>query len=145
NLGTWRVEAAENEDWEDVAEYKDGSGRCFIYVGDIGDNKLERAEHAIYRIKEPRVAADTAGTTQKNPLSTEAAERLTFRYPGRNFNAETLLVQPGTGNIYVLTKKLDGPSDVFRINGEFGSTSTVTAEKVSGISVPAVPNGYLTG
>src|SRR3982751_2335002 len=35
NLGTFRVSNAQNDDWEDIAEYRDPSGTCFIYIGDI--------------------------------------------------------------------------------------------------------------
>src|SRR5437867_2159366 len=50
NLGTWRVPNAQNIDWEDITAYKDKSGKCYIYIGEIGDNKAKRNVHAVYRI-----------------------------------------------------------------------------------------------
>src|SRR5688572_12124996 len=38
-LGTWLVKNARNDDWEDIASYKDASGTCYLYIGDIGNNK----------------------------------------------------------------------------------------------------------
>src|SRR5438874_1913021 len=40
DLGKWHVAGAENIDWEDIAASKDASGKCFLYLGEIGDNKL---------------------------------------------------------------------------------------------------------
>ena len=39
NLGTWKIPNAANIDWEDIAAFKDKGGKCFLYIGEIGDNK----------------------------------------------------------------------------------------------------------
>jgi hypothetical protein len=145
NLGTWRVKNSENVDWEDIAEYKDASGKCFIYIGEIGDNKIQRPVHAVYRVAEPTVSGSSAGTKIKDALETEPAVQLKFSYPDHNQNAETLMVHPTTGDIYVLTKRVDGPSGVYKIKPAFGIDSVQTAEKLGELTVPNVPNGYLTG
>src|SRR6476620_3739275 len=44
DLGKWRVVDARNTDWEDIAASKDASGKCYLYLGEIGNNKLERSE-----------------------------------------------------------------------------------------------------
>src|SRR5882757_10862027 len=31
-IGTWRVPNAKNEDWEDIAAFKDKNGKCFLYL-----------------------------------------------------------------------------------------------------------------
>src|SRR5688500_17161244 len=53
HLGTWKVQNAENIDWEDIAVFKDTSGKCFLIIGDVGNNKEDRAELTIYRVPEP--------------------------------------------------------------------------------------------
>ena len=53
HLGTWRVDGAQNVDWESVATNKDPGGKCFLLLGDIGDNDETRGEVEIYRIPEP--------------------------------------------------------------------------------------------
>lgn len=143
SLGTWKVQGATNLDWEDIAEFKDTSGKCFIYIGEIGNNGGKRAEQAVYRVAEPVVSADAARSDTKSPLETDAADAIKFTYPEGPQNAETLMVQPLTGDIYVLTKRHDAPSSVYKIKPEFGST--VVAEKIAEVKVPAVPNGLLTG
>jgi hypothetical protein len=144
-LGTWRVEGAKNIDWEDIAGLKDSSGKCFIYIGEIGDNQTRHAEHVIYRIPEPRVTSDDAGTTKSHPSRTEPAEVLKFRYPDGNHDAETLLVQPNTGEIYVLSKRLSGPAGVYRLHPAFGAETVAVAEKVADVAMPAIPSGFITG
>jgi WD40 repeat protein len=145
SLGTWRVMNAKNVDWEDMAAYKAGDGTCYLYLGDIGNNKLERPELRIYRVKEPKLPNDGSVSNKKSPLLTEPADAVTFKYADTPHNAETLMVQPKTGDIYVLTKRLDGPSLVFKLTSQFGSEQTVVAAKIGEVSVPSVPNGLLTG
>ena len=139
-LGTYRVRGVKNDDWEDIAGYKDATGKCFVYIGDIGDNAAEKAEHKVYRIPEPPVG----GTDPKRTVETEAPLTVRFRYPDENQNAETLMVHPQTGDIYVATKRKSGPSRVYKIKPAFDA-DIQTAEKVGEISVPAIPNGLLTG
>lgn len=144
-LGTWKIPGAKNIDWEDIAGYKDSSGKCFIYVGDIGDNDAKRAEHTIYRIPEPRVTPDDAHSTRAHPSQAETAETMRFTYPDGKHDAETLLVTPKTADIYVISKQMSGPAGVYRIKGEFGKDRAVRADKVADLSVPSVPNGFVTG
>jgi hypothetical protein len=145
HLGTWRVTGAQNEDWEDIASYKDPSGSCYLYIGDIGNNEGKRPDPKVYRVKEPVVTPQGAGSSRKNPLITDQSDAVAFKYPDGWHNAETLMVQPKTDDIYVLTKRLDGPSLVFKIKPQFGQSAPVVAERVAELALPAVPNGLLTG
>lgn len=145
NLGTWRVQNSENIDWEDIAEFLDASGKCFIYIGEIGDNKIQRPVHAVYRVAEPVVTENSKGTDTKDALSTEPAAIMKFSYPDHNQNAETMMVNPESGDIYVLTKRLDGPSGIYKLKPTFGDETVRSADKIGELSVPSVPNGYLTG
>lgn len=144
-LGTWHVPGAKNIDWEDIAGYKDNTGKCFIYIGEIGDNQSRREEHAIYRIREPRITPDTAGSTRAQPIEAETADVIRFTYPDGKHDAETLLVNPNSADIYVITKRIDGPAGVYRLKSDFISEQIAKAEKIADLSVPAVPNGFLTG
>ena len=144
-LGTWTVPNAANFDWEDIALFKDNEGKCFIYIGEIGDNESVRDEHVIYRILEPKAGTENASATKQQPLATEPADAVRFIYPDSRHNAETLVVHPKTGDIYVITKRVSGPAGVYRIRPNFGNGAAAKAEKVSDLSVPAIPNGFLTG
>jgi hypothetical protein len=144
-LGTFVVPNAHNIDWEDIAGYKDASGKCFIYIGEIGDNAAKRSEHTIYRVKEPSVSANDAGTSRERPARTESAEVLNFSYPDGNHDAESLLVEPNSAQIYVITKRKSGPAGVYKLGDTFGAGSLTVAEKIADVSMPAIPNGYVTG
>ena len=144
SLGTWQVQGAQNVDWESISSSRDQSGKCFLTVADIGDNDGERTELDLYRIPEPTASGDTADSDAGSPLQTEPAQTMRFRYPSGAANAETLLVHPRTGDLYVVTKEESGPAGVFRIPPAFGSGSTVVGEQVADVAVPSDPEGRLT-
>lgn len=144
SLGSWRIPGVENTDWEDIAEYKDSKGKCFIYIGEIGDNKQKRSVHEIYRISEPTIESENS-TDKKTPLATSSAGIIRFSYPDGDHNAESLMVHPALGDIYIVTKRVNGPAGVYRIKPDFDSKGVLMAVKVAEIAVPSVPNGLLTG
>lgn len=144
NLGTWQIPGAQVVDWEAIATYKDSSGKCFLIIGDVGDNDAARGALTVYRVAEPVMSAEAAQSDSENPLQTESAQVMQFRYPDGNSNAETLLVRPQSGELYVVTKKETGPAGVYRIAPEFGTGSTVTGEKLADMSVAANPEGRFT-
>jgi hypothetical protein len=101
-LGTCHIEGAKARDWEDIAV---GPGpdpnRHYLYLGDIGDNQSKRPEVTVYRLPEPRVdAARPFGAMTVGP-----AEALRLVYPDRPRDAETLLVDPLTRDIYLIAKR----------------------------------------
>lgn len=145
SVGTWKLPNARNIDWEDIAAYKDMTGKCFLYIGEIGDNKTKRHDHAVYRVQEPVVTAGDAGSNRKAPLITANAEIIRFSYPDYDQDAETIMVHPKTGDIYVVTKRVSGPAGVYRIKPEFDRGGIQKVTYVAEIAVPAVPNGFLTG
>ena len=100
------VPGAEASDWEDIAI----RGRT-LYLGDIGDNARQRRTVDVYRVAEPDVPA--TGTTAP-------ATRLRLRYPDGAHDAETLLVDPRSGAIAIVTKELDGRSGVYVARGSQG-------------------------
>ncbi|MYQ99959.1 PD40 domain-containing protein [Streptomyces sp. SID6139] len=70
-----------------------------IYVGDIGDNFDGRWPYVwIYRLPEPKVLKD----------QTITATQYVVKYANGPRNAESLLVHPRTGRVYIIDKKEDG-------------------------------------
>ena len=145
HLGTWRVEGARSVDWESIATYKDGNGKCFVLIGDIGDNDENRRELQIYRIPEPTITTEGARSSAAAPLVTAAAEVLKYTYADGTNNAETLLVHPHTFDIYVVTKEKSGPAGVHRIKPVFNAGEVQKTERVAEVAVPSSPNGLITG
>jgi hypothetical protein len=144
-LGTWKVSGAKNNDWEDLATFKNETGECFLYVGDIGNNERLKSEFIVYRVKEPKVSDADKNSSRKNPKPTEAAEAIKFDYPDFRHDAETLLVHPQTGDIYVLSKSLSSAAGVYKLAKNYDLSKTNRLEKVADFTVPAFPNGLLTG
>jgi hypothetical protein len=134
DLGKWRVTGARNKDWEDIAGYKDEKGQCFLYIGDIGNNSRTRNQLTVYKVREPKVGK------QKKDSRTERATAITFSYPDLRNDAESLAVHPGTGAIYIITKRFSGAAGVYKI-----VAGSKAAKKIADIEVPSMPNGLLTG
>jgi hypothetical protein len=145
NLGTWRVQNARNDDWEGIATFKNSAGKCFIYIGEIGNNSQKRQTRTIYRVPEPQLMDEYRSIMSKNALQTEPADILNYTGDGIRQDAETLMVHPTSEDIYVLTKSRERPSSVLKIKPLFGSEEVQTAEKVAEIKVPSIPFGLLTG
>lgn len=112
-----KVEGAKNVDWEDIASAKI-DGQPWLYIGDIGDNYGRRDTITIYRMREP------------GPRDTSVRVDQTYRlrYPDEPHNAEALMVQPETGDLYVVTKASQKPSVVFKVPKPAGTGDYTLAE-----------------
>jgi hypothetical protein len=110
HLGVYTIAGVAARDWEDIAVGPGPlEGKDYIYIGDIGDNGREYEYKYIYRIPEPKVDSSQA------PVDTTlfGAETIAVFYPRANYDAEAMLVDPLTKDIYILTKG-DTSSHVFR-------------------------------
>ena len=91
-----------HRDWEDIATGPGvEQGESYIYVGEIGDNGAQHTYKNIYRLKEPVLANLNEG---QNVLS-GAVETITFSYLDGNRDAETLMVDSQTKDIYIVSKR----------------------------------------
>lgn len=106
NLGTFELQGVPSHDWEDIAIGPGPkAGVDYLYVADIGGKKPKRNVVQVFRTPEPVVSAGSMGGTRF--ISDYAM--ITLQYPGGNqFNAETLLSDPRTGDLYVITKEGSG-------------------------------------
>ena len=103
------LEGASAWDWEDMAYRATPAGSEAIYLGDIGDNARLRSRVRIYRVPEPAIDIG------KGPVTLTISDYDSFElvYPDRAHDAETLLVDPATGDVYILTKESDGHTGVY--------------------------------
>jgi hypothetical protein len=143
-LGSFRVAGVQDHDWEDIAEFRDSNGKCFVYIGETGDNRLAREVHAVYRVAEPTVSAAPI-SNKADPVETAPPETINFRYADKLQNAETLMVHPATGDIYVVSKNRSGPAGVYKIKPDFSTANVQVAARIADLEVPSVPVGLLTG
>jgi hypothetical protein len=146
SFGVWRVQGAKNDDWEDVGV---GPGpdasKFYLYIGDIGDNGSSRREVSIYRIPEPVASASTSASTKAKPELTEVAEVITLRYPDGKHDAETLIIHPTTGVIYIVTKVAMSNPKVYRAEPPSVVGQTVTMKFIGELKIPSLFGGILTG
>ncbi len=145
--GVWRVMGAKADDWEDMAAGPGPErGRTYLYLGDIGDNDYARGHVTIYRVPEPTVAEADAASSKKEPRPTEAAEAFTLKYPDGAHDAETLLVHPLTGDLYIVAKSLDPSAGVYKLAAPFDPSKTHTLTRVGEVRAPgAAFGGFFTG
>ena len=111
-LGSWTVVGAQAVDWEDIAlgPCADSSKQC-LYIGELGNNLLSRTDLGVYRFPEPVV--DLANPGQQGFTST--AEFFPLRYPDGDYDAESLMVHPTTGDVYIVTKNTMGISRLYHL------------------------------
>jgi hypothetical protein len=113
--------SAVNRDWEDMAISSGPlAGTNYIYIADIGDNNKVFSEYAVYRFPEPLAATDTVSTYDK----------IRFRYPDGPHDAEAMLIDPSSNDIYIITKQ-DSASRIYRL-GYPQNTATLNTAVYSG-------------
>jgi hypothetical protein len=145
-LGAFRVTGANARDWEDISV---GPGpqanRSYLYIGDIGDNSEARQEIVVYRVAEPDLRTAGKGSSKRTPGTTELAEAIRLRYPDGKHDAESLLVHPATGNLYIVTKVAFANPVVYQAIAPLTAGRTITLKRVGEIHVPSLFGGALTG
>ncbi len=105
SVGTIEFLGTKNRDWEDIAIGPGVDGRSYIYVGEIGDNNAVHEEVVIYRIPEPE---------NINPNTQVIPQKTTLKYPGGARDAESLMVDPISGDIFILSKR-DSLNTLYRL------------------------------
>jgi PKD repeat protein len=110
-LGRFDV-ISSSRDWEDMdAGWDDTLGTWALYIGDIGDNAGARASIFVQIIEEPVI--DPTAAAVSGSLSPGTTLELT--YPdGLPHNSETLMLDPVTGDLYIVVKDYGGTSGVYR-------------------------------
>ncbi len=117
-------------DWEDIALGPGPkAGASYLYLGDIGDNERKRARVQIYRVEEPGLNA--AGEA---PSQSITADRIDVTFEDGAHDAETLLIDPVSGDLYIVEKALMA-SGVYRVPRPANGDSKVTAKRVASISL----------
>jgi hypothetical protein len=146
SLGVFRVAGANARDWEDISI---GPGpqpnKSYLYIGDIGDNSEARPEIVVYRVTEPDLKTANKNSTKARPVATEPAEAIRLKFPDGKHDAETLLVHPTTGNLYIVTKVAFADPTVYEATAPLTAGTTITMKRIGEIHVPSLFGGALTG
>jgi len=124
HLGVYYIDGAGALDWEDMAVGPGpDSGVQYLYIGDIGDNQAQRELKYIYRVPEPDVDSN------QTPIDTTiyGTEIITYKYPDGKRDAETVMVDPLTKDIYVVSKR-ENNVRVYRAQYPQSTTDTLILE-----------------
>jgi hypothetical protein len=111
-----------NRDWEDMA--LEGNE---IYIGEIGDNNLVYPFYNFYKFSEPLLSVDTVYNVSN----------IQFVYPDGSHDAEAFLVDAGTKDIYIITKR-DQPSKIYKLTYPYKSATINTATFVGDLDYTGV-------
>ena len=127
-VSTIQLKGVFNRDWEDIAEGVGPTpGKQYVYVGDIGNNLKLGLNIMIYRFLAP--------TTLPPEKAEVKPDILGLFYPdGNSHDAETLMVDPISRHIYIVTKR-EKQVGLYKVpHLDFKSGDNVKLEKV--LSLP---------
>jgi hypothetical protein len=106
-LGAFPLDGVTARDWEDMAIGPKAGGGNYLYLGDVGDNNAVRQNVAIHRVTEP---LSTGGTT----IGDNAYTTLQLNYPNGARDVESMFVDPISGELFLITKRVSVP-EVYNI------------------------------
>jgi hypothetical protein len=140
-LAEVRLSGATARDWEDIAIGPGPeAGVSYLYLGDIGDNAARtgsgtpRSSIVVYRAPEPELP--TGGPP---PILDEAAwEAFELAYEDGAHDAEALFIEPGSGDLFLLTKEEASESGLFVARAPLSSAAPNTLTRLSTLSFGAL-------
>lgn len=119
-------------DFEDIALAPGAAPGTFdVCVADCGDNNARRNEIVIYRFPEPDLPAEP-GTIAVTPTA------FRWRYADGPADVEALAVHPQTGDAWLLTKRSDARTFVYKAAAPWATPATLP--RVAAVDLPA-PTG----
>lgn len=134
SLGRVAVEGVDFDDWEDlsVGPWEGSQG---LFIGDIGDNGGTREDIVVWALPEPVQGQEQATATG-----------LRLRYPDGAHDAEALLIDPLSGDLYVVSKQLTATSTVYRAPAPLAAEADLEAVATLDLSADqGVVLGVVTG
>ncbi|GAB3266055.1 hypothetical protein GCM10027456_50020 [Kineosporia babensis] len=137
------ISGEQSRDWEAITSLRGpknspAPGEALIAVGDIGDNLAVHPSVRIAIIREPQNLAD---------VTVEPVRVLNLTYPDGPRDAEALLADPKSGQLYVVSKTLFGselysvPKKVWPGNQATGESKVTEMTKVATMRAPMVTDG----
>jgi hypothetical protein len=99
---TCKLPTAVNRDWEEIRVSIEDS-ISYVYVADIGDNEARYELKFIYRFQEPAL-------TEERILTFSDIDTLILRMPDGKRDSETIMIDPLTHDLFILSKREDSIS-----------------------------------
>jgi hypothetical protein len=131
---------AKFDDIEDIAiGLGPEPGVDFIYLGDIGDNNADRREIRVIRVPEP-----TLSKTDDEELKIKDPEVFRLRYPDGPHDAEALMIDAATGDLFIATKQQRGARLYRAAVSDLGSEGVTNLELVGYLNVDDISGGDIS-
>ncbi|GIK32860.1 MAG: hypothetical protein BroJett009_18520 [Armatimonadota bacterium] len=102
--GPFELEGAQAFDWEDCSSAEVG-GKPYLFFADIGDNLAVRKSVTVHRVEESKDLPDKI----------TRFESFVLEYPDGARDAEAFLVDPRSGDWWVVSKSSKSPSRAYRV------------------------------
>ena len=119
-LGRLDLSGLKNRDWEDIAIGPGPNGSSYIYVAEIGDNEAKHEEIYLYRFAEPELL---------QAVPSAAIDQVKLQFPGGPKDAETLLADPITGSLFLVSKR-EPKNALYQVPATAFEKGSATLEKV---------------
>lgn len=145
HYGIVELEGIEPTDWEDMSrgpcpENMDAS--C-LFIGDFGDNNSVRNASTIHYLREPDVSP-----CETHAVPADKVHSVSYKYVDGARDAETLLVHPATGDLYIVEKTSGKVAGVYRFERkDLASSKQVQLDRVATIEMESAlaPGRMATG
>ncbi len=111
----------------------------YLYMGDIGDNDAQRKTIRVCRVPEPKLDA-----TRRVHLRATELEEFLLKLPGKAADCEALLVDPESGDIYIVTKEKKRGQVYMAPGTKLVSGETIELQLVLNLKVKKVSGGDIS-
>ncbi|GAB3512163.1 PE-PGRS family protein [Emticicia fontis] len=124
-----------NRDWEDISIGPGPEdGKNYLYLAEIGDNlAVYDNKYYIYRFLEPKSLQETV----------TGFDRISFQYPDGSRDAECIMIDPSTKDIYIVTKR-EFNVRLYRLKYPQSVSEMQTAEFLQNIPIQIVTSGGIS-
>ena len=103
-LGRYYIPNVFSGNFEDIAVGPGSSPEHqYVYLADIGDNFANRPSIRVFRFPEPAVYPYFSNSPPVLPVV--AAQEIEMTYPDKPYDAEALMIDPLTGDLFIATKE----------------------------------------
>lgn len=132
-----KIAEATNRDWEDITIFYDKeTQKNYILIADIGDNKAQYEFLTLYMIEEPSTMMPTETTL---PIY----KKMILKYPNGKRDAETVMVDPKTQDIYIVSKR-EPQVFLYHIAYPYPLADTIVPQKILTLPLTQIVAGDIS-
>ena len=134
------------DDTEDIAVGPGPvQGLSYLYLGDIGGSKgTNNTRDSIKIIRTPEPVVDLVWASQPYELEFDSVESFTLSYPDGSYDAESLMVDPISGGLFIVTKQ-EGQARVYHADlNEATNKASVSMDYVCSLAFNVASAGDIS-